>query len=88
MDSLDEFSLVLMFRVRMLPAKQLIVGRALNRRIKMAFDAHGIATRDPSPVKIAGPIFAALGGPVTAEQTRAEAVDSQPEAPARIRRTA
>ncbi len=48
-DSLNEFSLVLMFRVRTLPAKQWAVGRALNRRIKMAFDAHGITIRDPSP---------------------------------------
>ena len=88
-DSLNEFSLVLMFRVRTLPAKQWAVGRALNRRIKMAFDAHGIAIRDPSPVKITGPMLAALGEQAPAEQTRSEiGEDSRPEASAPIRRTA
>ena len=74
-DSLNEFSLVLIFRVRTLPAKQWAVGRALNRRIKMAFDAHGIAMRDPSPVNITGPMLAALGEQARAEQARSEAAE-------------
>jgi moderate conductance mechanosensitive channel len=83
-DSLNELSLVLMFRVRTLPAKQWAVGRALNRRIKMAFDARGIAIRDPSPVKIAGPILAALG-----DRGRAEAAaEAMAQASAPLRRTA
>ncbi len=88
-DSLNEFSLVLMFRVRTLPAKQWVVGRSLNRRIKMAFDAHGIAIRDPSPVKITGAMLAALGEHERAEQTRSDTgEDTRPDASAPIRRTA
>jgi moderate conductance mechanosensitive channel len=88
-DSLNEFSLVLIFRVRTLPAKQWAVGRALNRRIKMAFDAHGITIRDPSPVKITGPMLAALDEQVRAEQAGSEGgEDVRPDASAPIRRTA
>ena len=54
-DRLDEFSVVLLLRVRTLPGKQFSVGRALNRLIKIAFDKHGIAGRDPSPVLVIGP---------------------------------
>ncbi|HET6194722.1 MAG TPA: mechanosensitive ion channel domain-containing protein, partial [Acetobacteraceae bacterium] len=54
-DSLNEFSVVLLLRVKTLPGKQFVVGRALNRRIKDAFEQHGIAGRDPSPVVVTGP---------------------------------
>jgi len=35
--------------------KQFIVGRSLNRLIKLAFDKHGISMRDPAPMLLAGP---------------------------------
>jgi small conductance mechanosensitive channel len=54
-DSLNEFSVVLLLRVRTQPGKQWVVGRALNRRIRDAFEQHGIAMRDPSPVVVTGP---------------------------------
>ena len=53
-DSLDDFSLVLLVRIQTLPGKHLVVGRAFNRLVKMAFDKHGIVGRDPSPVVITG----------------------------------
>jgi small-conductance mechanosensitive channel len=56
-DSLDEFSLVLLVRIQTLPGKHLVVGRAFNRLVKMAFDKHGIVGRDPSPMVITGPAF-------------------------------
>ena len=62
-DRLDEFSVVLLLRVRTLPGKQFAVGRALNRLIKMAFEKHGIAGRDPSPVLVTGPAAAATATP-------------------------
>ena len=49
-DALDEFSVVLLVRIRTLPAKQFVVGRAFNRLVKIAFDKHGITMRDPAPV--------------------------------------
>jgi len=52
-DSLDEFSVVLVLRVRTVAGKQFIVGRSLKRLIKMAFEHHGIAMRDPAPVFLA-----------------------------------
>src|SRR5204862_146035 len=54
-DSLDELSVALVLRVRTVAGKQFIVGRALNRLIKIAFEAHGIAMRDPAPMLLAGP---------------------------------
>ena len=86
-DRLDEFSVVLLLRVRTLPAKQWTVGRALNRRIKLAFDKHGIAMRDPSPVKITGPSLAALGDHGRAGQIKADA-EAEAEVAAGLRRTA
>jgi hypothetical protein len=35
--------------------KQFIVGRSLNRLIKLAFDKHGISMRDPAPILFASP---------------------------------
>jgi small-conductance mechanosensitive channel len=49
-DVLDESSVVLVVRIRTLPGKQLAVGRAFNRLVKIAFDEHGVASRDPTPV--------------------------------------
>jgi len=49
-DVLDESSVVLVVRIRTLPGKQLAVGRAFNRLVKIAFDEHGIASRDPTPI--------------------------------------
>jgi small conductance mechanosensitive channel len=86
-DSLNEFSVVLLLRVRTLPAKQWVVGRALNRGIKIAFDAHGIAMRDPSPVKIAGPTLAALANRPPGEPAPTAGADEGPESSAALRRT-
>jgi moderate conductance mechanosensitive channel len=62
-DSLDEASVVLLVRIRTLPGKQLVVGRAFNRLVKMAFEKHGIATRNPTPMVIQGaPISLGDGG--------------------------
>jgi len=49
-DALDEFSVALVVRIRTIPGKQLAVGRAFNRLVKIAFDKHGIASRDPTPI--------------------------------------
>ena len=54
-DSLDESSVALVLRVRTVAGKQFIVGRALNRLIKIAFEKHGIAMRDPAPMVLASP---------------------------------
>jgi moderate conductance mechanosensitive channel len=51
-DALNEFSVVLLVRIRTLPSKQYAVGRAFNRVVKIAFDKYDIAMRDPSPVAI------------------------------------
>jgi small conductance mechanosensitive channel len=48
-DALDEFSVVLLVRLRTQPGKQLVVGRAFNRLVKIAFGKHGITSRDPTP---------------------------------------
>ena len=63
-DALDEFWVVLLLRIRTLPLQQWVVGRAYNRLVKIAFDKHGIASRDPNPVAIATPaaIPAPAGG--------------------------
>jgi moderate conductance mechanosensitive channel len=53
-DSLDEFSVVLLVRIHTAPGKQLTVGRAFNRLVKIAFDEHGIATRDPAQIEMVG----------------------------------
>jgi moderate conductance mechanosensitive channel len=53
-DALDEFSVVLLVRIRTVPAKQLLVGRAFNRLVKIAFEKHGITSRDPTPIMMIG----------------------------------
>lgn len=60
-DSLGDATVVLLLRIRTLPAKQWTVGRAFNRLVKIAFDKHRVAMRDPSPVLISGPALAAFG---------------------------
>jgi small-conductance mechanosensitive channel len=54
-DSLNEFSVALLLRVRTVAGKQFAVGRALNRLIKLAFEKHGIATRDPASIVLTSP---------------------------------
>jgi len=61
-DTLDTASVVLLVRIRTMPAKQAVVGRAFNRLVKMAFDAHGVASRDATQVMI-------LGTPPASEET-------------------
>src|SRR5437763_3238266 len=79
-DSLDEFSVALVLRVRTVAGKQFIVGRALNRLIKIAFEKHGIAMRDPAPM--------ALGSPTTSQVTAAPDSRAQTESLLPARRTA
>ncbi|MGH7040404.1 MAG: mechanosensitive ion channel protein MscS, partial [Stellaceae bacterium] len=42
-DALDAGSVVLLVRIRTLPAQQWAVGRAFNRLVKIAFDKHGVS---------------------------------------------
>jgi small-conductance mechanosensitive channel len=53
-DSLDDYAVVLLVRIRTLPGKHLVVGRAFNRLVKIAFEKHGIVARDPTPMIITG----------------------------------
>jgi moderate conductance mechanosensitive channel len=53
-DALDASSVVLLVRIRTMPSKQWVVGRAFNRLVKIAFERHGIASRDPTEIVIAG----------------------------------
>ena len=55
-DSLDDTGVVLLMRIRTVPGKHLLVGRAFNRLVKIAFDEHRVAGRDPAAaVVISGP---------------------------------
>ena len=53
-DALEEFSVVLLVRIRTVPGKQLVVGRAFNRLVKIAFGKNGITSRDPTPTTMVG----------------------------------
>jgi moderate conductance mechanosensitive channel len=53
-DALNDNSMVLLMRIRTLAAKQWTVGRAFNRLVKIAFEKHGIAARDPAAIVITG----------------------------------
>jgi moderate conductance mechanosensitive channel len=53
-DALEESCVVLLVRVRTVPSKQLAVGRAFNRLVKIAFDKHGVSARDPASIAIVG----------------------------------
>jgi small-conductance mechanosensitive channel len=79
-DSLDEASVALVLRVRTVAGKQFVVGRALNRLIKIAFDKHGIAMRDPTAI--------VLTDPATARVTTAPDVMGEMSASLSKRRTA
>jgi small-conductance mechanosensitive channel len=70
-DTLDAASVVLLVRIRTVPAKQAVVGRAFNRLVKMAFDEHGIASRDPTQIVI-------LGTPAASEE-RAPSSEAAPK---------
>ena len=54
-DALNEFSVVLLVRIRTLPSKQFAVGRAFNRLVKIAFAKHGVTMRDPAPMLMMTP---------------------------------
>lgn len=54
-DSLDDNAVVLLVRIRTAPGKHLVVGRAFNRLVKIAFEKYGIVGRDPAPVIITAP---------------------------------
>jgi len=53
-DTLDASAVVLLLRIRTLASKQWVVGRAFNRLLKIAFDKHGIAPRDPTQIVVTG----------------------------------
>ena len=53
-DALDASGVVLLVRIRTVAGKQWSVGRAFNRLLKIAFDKHAIASRDPTQVVIVG----------------------------------
>ena len=73
-DALDEFSVVLLVRIRTLPSKQWAVGRAFNRLVKSAFAKYGISMRDPAPVlMMAPPAALAENESATAEGERRRA---------------
>ncbi len=70
-DKLDEFSVVLLVRIRTLPSQQFAVGRAFNRLVTIAFAKHGVATRDPAPMLMMTPPAApAETEPATAGERR------------------
>jgi small-conductance mechanosensitive channel len=73
-DKLDEFSVVLLVRIRTQPSQQFAVGRAFNRLVTIAFAKHGVATRDPAPMLMMTPPAApAEGGTAVAEGVRRRA---------------
>ncbi len=73
-DSLDDTGVVLLMRIRTVPGKHMLVGRAFNRLVKIAFDEHRIAGRDPAAaVVISGPAVAALGANEPADEPHAPA---------------
>ena len=53
-DTLDASSVVLLLRIRTVASKQWVVGRAFNRLVKIAFEKHGIVSRDPASILIVG----------------------------------
>ena len=55
-DALDASSIVLLVRIRTLPDKQWVVGRAFNRLVKIAFSEHQVASSDPTPIMVVNPL--------------------------------
>jgi moderate conductance mechanosensitive channel len=74
-DSLDDTGVVLLMRIRTVPGKHMLVGRAFNRLVKMAFDKHRVAGRDPAAAVV-------ISGPSSDEPA------DEPHAPATQRRRA
>ena len=74
-DSLDDTGVVLLMRIRAVPGKHLLVGRAFNRLVKIAFDEHRVAGRDPAAAVV-------ISGPSTDEPA------DEPRTPATQRRSA
>ena len=74
-DSLEDTGVVLLMRIRTVPGKHMLVGRAFNRLVKIAFDEHRIAGRDPAAaVVISDPAVAALGPNEPADEPHAPAI--------------
>jgi len=51
-DALDTSSVVLLVRIRTVPGKQLVIARAFNRLVKMAFERHQVVSNDPTPIMV------------------------------------
>jgi small-conductance mechanosensitive channel len=79
-DGLEDTGVVLLMRIRTVPGKHILVGRAFNRLVKIAFDEHRIAGRDPAAAVV-------ISEPVAAPSDPKEPVD-EPHAPAIQRRRA
>lgn len=47
---------LILLRIRTVPGKQWVVGRAFNRLVSNAFHKYHIAVRDPSPMVITSPL--------------------------------
>jgi small conductance mechanosensitive channel len=61
-DTLDATSVVLLLRIRTVASKQWVVGRAFNRLVKIAFEKHGVALREPTAIVLVGAPAALTGG--------------------------
>jgi small-conductance mechanosensitive channel len=73
-DTLDMTSVALLVRIRTVPGKQWVVGRAFNRLVKIAFDKHGIGGPEPASTTIAAtPERSDNGRPEEAERQRRRA---------------
>ena len=55
-DALGASSIVLLVRIRTLPGKQWVVGRAFNRLVKIAFSEQQVASSDPTPIMVVNPL--------------------------------
>jgi small conductance mechanosensitive channel len=87
-DSLDDNAVVLLVRIRTAPGKHLVVGRAFNRLVKIAFEKHGIMGRDPAPLIITAarvdrPDVASDGGEAAAPSVTMKPMRAAQRAPQR-----
>jgi small conductance mechanosensitive channel len=78
-DSLDDYAVVLLVRIRTLPGKHLVVGRAFNRLVKIAFEKHGIMARDPTAMIITGALQNQPNGTSDAREATAPAGARKPK---------
>jgi small conductance mechanosensitive channel len=78
-DSLDDYAVVLLVRIRTLPGKHLVVGRAFNRLVKIAFEKHGIVARDPTAMIITGALQNQPDGASDAREATAPAGARKPK---------